>query len=125
MRLGVSSKDDAIVKTVIALIQNLGMKAVAEGVEERRQVDFLIEEGCRIIQGFYYYRPMPAGDIEELLKTNNAIIGPVNTSFAEKELPVDIYINRYLDALGVKHANKGYRYLVTAIRIGVEKLCAL
>ena len=33
---------------------------------------------------------------------------------------MDIYISRYLDAMGVKRANSGYRYLVTAIRVGVK-----
>jgi EAL domain-containing protein (putative c-di-GMP-specific phosphodiesterase class I) len=67
--IGVGFKDEAILKTVIALVQNLRMKTVAEGVETKYQVDFLKKEGCRIIQGYYYYKPMPVTEIEKLLKT--------------------------------------------------------
>ncbi len=65
--IGANLKDEAIVKTMIALLEALELKVVAEGVETKRQVDFLAEKGCHIIQGFYYYKPMPADRIEKLL----------------------------------------------------------
>ena len=69
--IGVSAKDERILKTVITLIQDLGMKAVAEGVETKRQVEFLAEEGCHTVQGFYYCKPIPAGNIEKMLYEEN------------------------------------------------------
>jgi diguanylate cyclase (GGDEF)-like protein len=57
----------AIVKTIIALANNLGLELIAEGVETQEQIDFLIEHGCENIQGYYYSKPIPANKIEQLL----------------------------------------------------------
>jgi diguanylate cyclase (GGDEF)-like protein/PAS domain S-box-containing protein len=57
----------AIVKAIIALAGTLGMKTVAEGVEETAQLDMLREAGCAAMQGFLAARPMPIGDLEALL----------------------------------------------------------
>jgi EAL domain-containing protein (putative c-di-GMP-specific phosphodiesterase class I) len=55
-----SDFDDAtIVKTIIALGHNLGLKVVAEGVETEQQIDFLRDNHCDELQGFYFGRPLP------------------------------------------------------------------
>ena len=59
-------EDAAIVKAIIALANTLGLDIIAEGVENKEQKEFLIENGCYQIQGYYYGRPMPA---EEMKKT--------------------------------------------------------
>ena len=41
------------------------MKIVAEGIESRDQVDFLIEQECDLIQGYFYAKPMPVSEYEE------------------------------------------------------------
>ena len=61
---------EAIVRTIIALGHNLGLKLVAEGVENAEQVAYLLANGCDELQGFYYGRPMPAHEFELLLRTN-------------------------------------------------------
>jgi EAL domain-containing protein (putative c-di-GMP-specific phosphodiesterase class I) len=43
------------------------MKIVAEGVEIKEQVDFLASENCDMIQGYYYAKPMPVKEFEELV----------------------------------------------------------
>lgn len=48
----------AIVRTIVQLAGNLGMVAVAEGIETEEQRRMLIDAGCRYGQGFYFYRPM-------------------------------------------------------------------
>jgi diguanylate cyclase (GGDEF)-like protein/PAS domain S-box-containing protein len=59
----VSDVDDAtIVKTIIALGHNLGLKVVAEGVETEQQLDFLRANHCDELQGYYFGRPMPAAE---------------------------------------------------------------
>jgi diguanylate cyclase (GGDEF)-like protein len=57
--------DEAIVKTIINMAKSFKFKVVAEGVEEKPQVQFLSEAGCDIIQGFYFSKPL---DIERLKK---------------------------------------------------------
>lgn len=59
----------AIVKTIIALAKNLDLGIIAEGVETKEQVDFLLAEGCEKIQGYYYSKPIRASEFEKLLKT--------------------------------------------------------
>jgi EAL domain-containing protein (putative c-di-GMP-specific phosphodiesterase class I) len=51
-----------IVKEVITLAHNLGMKVVAEGVESEEQIAFLRDLGCEWIQSFFYAQPMPLED---------------------------------------------------------------
>lgn len=63
-------EDVVISKTIIALSRNMGLSVIAEGVETRQQKDFLLQNGCHYIQGYYYSKPLPAGDIEEQLKRN-------------------------------------------------------
>ena len=58
--------DMAITKAIIALGKSLNLKLIAEGVEEIEQKDFLIKHECDLIQGYFYSRPIPAKEIEEL-----------------------------------------------------------
>ncbi|MGH8506281.1 MAG: putative bifunctional diguanylate cyclase/phosphodiesterase, partial [Stenotrophobium sp.] len=54
-----------IIRAIISMAKSLNMKTVAEGVETREQMDFLVESGCDAIQGFYISRALPA---EEYLR---------------------------------------------------------
>jgi EAL domain-containing protein (putative c-di-GMP-specific phosphodiesterase class I) len=45
------------------LASNFGVGVIAEGVETSSELEFLEEEGCRLIQGFLIARPMPIGDL--------------------------------------------------------------
>ncbi len=55
-------KDAAIVSGIILLAHSLGLKAVAEGVEEESQLEFLRERGCDQAQGHYFGGPMPGAE---------------------------------------------------------------
>lgn len=65
--VGTSTKSEGIIRTVIALAKNLNLKVIAEGVETKQQLEFLANEGCCNIQGYYFYRPMPVHEIEKLI----------------------------------------------------------
>ena len=58
-----SDQNDSIVSAIIALSQNLGLDVVAEGVEDRDQLDFLSTFGRLDVQGFYFARPMQAREL--------------------------------------------------------------
>ncbi|SNY12206.1 putative bifunctional diguanylate cyclase/phosphodiesterase [Paractinoplanes atraurantiacus] len=55
--------DAAIVRSVIDLAEALGLRAVAEGVEDERTWRLLAEAGCHAAQGWFHARPMPASDL--------------------------------------------------------------
>jgi diguanylate cyclase (GGDEF)-like protein len=61
-------KDRAITKVIINLAKNLDLEVIAEGVETEKQVKFLSQNMCNEVQGYYFYQPMPAEEIEELLR---------------------------------------------------------
>ena len=62
-----SPVDSAIVRAVIDLANAMGIAAVAEGVETEDQVAGLKMLGCQVAQGFYFSRPLRAGEFDELL----------------------------------------------------------
>ena len=57
----------AVVMTIIQLAKNLNLSIVAEGIEEERHIRILRELGCTTGQGFYFYKPMPLNEIDQLL----------------------------------------------------------
>jgi len=57
-------EDAGIAKAVIALASSLKLKVIAEGVETKGQRDFLVENGCKNIQGYFYSKPIPADEFE-------------------------------------------------------------
>ncbi len=69
--IGVDPKDEVIVKAIIKLAHTLGLKVIAEGVEEEYHVNFLRENECDILQGYYYSRPVAVDIITELLLEND------------------------------------------------------
>lgn len=58
-------RGEIVVRETIRLAKNLDMKIVAEGIEREDQVEFLAEQGCDMIQGYYYAKPMPVAEFEE------------------------------------------------------------
>lgn len=61
-----SSKDRAIAQVIINLAKSLGIKVIAEGVENTVQLDFLSQRMCDEVQGYYYYKPMPPDEFERI-----------------------------------------------------------
>lgn len=55
-----------IIQNVIQLAQALDLHTISEGVEERKQVEFLREMNCDLIQGYVFAKPMPVPEFEQL-----------------------------------------------------------
>lgn len=59
---------ETIAAAIVTLGHNLGFKLVAEGVETREQLDFLVKTGCDLFQGYLYYKPLAPEDVERFLE---------------------------------------------------------
>ena len=65
----VTDKNDlTIVTAIIAMAHSLEMKVIAEGIETKDQLKFLIEKECNYYQGYYFSKPVEAEKIENLFK---------------------------------------------------------
>lgn len=62
-----NAKDESIISVIIALAKNLHLGIVAEGVETKKQMDFLEERYCMNMQGYYFSEPMPAGEMKDFM----------------------------------------------------------
>lgn len=59
-------RGEIVVKETIRLAKALHMSIVAEGIEKKEQVEFLAEQGCDMIQGYYFAKPMPVSEFNQL-----------------------------------------------------------
>jgi len=66
-----SDEGKAITSSIISLTHDLAMKVIAEGVKTQQQSELLSEQGCDYIQGYYYYHPLEAEKICEILLAKN------------------------------------------------------
>ncbi len=60
-------EDSAITKAIVALAQSLNLEIIAEGVETGEQKEFLVQNGCENIQGYFYSKPLPADKMKTVL----------------------------------------------------------
>jgi diguanylate cyclase (GGDEF)-like protein len=66
--LGMTPQSSAVVTAIIALARSLGLRVIAEGVENLRQMEVLHRLGCGVMQGFLFSKPLPPEDIETWLQ---------------------------------------------------------
>jgi diguanylate cyclase (GGDEF)-like protein len=72
-----SEKHSKVIKSIIDLAHNIGLKVVAEGIEEKRQLDLLKDYECDVLQGYYISKPLDSEKVLHFLTEN---IHSVNTS---------------------------------------------
>ena len=70
--INTDADDAAIAKAVIALAHSMKLRVIAEGVESREQLDFLRQQQCDQMQGYFLSRPLPARQLESLLRVYSA-----------------------------------------------------
>ncbi len=75
----IHKKEDsqAVGRAIIAMAQSLGLRIVAEGVEEIESLEFLIERGCDLIQGYYYSKPLSKEVFLKFVRSMNEKSNPV------------------------------------------------
>jgi diguanylate cyclase (GGDEF)-like protein/PAS domain S-box-containing protein len=61
-------QDVGIVRSIIGITHALDLKVIAEGAETQAHVDFLLKEGCSLIQGYYFSKPLPIEKYSEFIK---------------------------------------------------------
>ena len=64
-------EDISISTAIINLAHSLNMQVIAEGVETKAQFEFLAKQGCDMIQGYYYSKPLPINELEPWLQDYN------------------------------------------------------
>jgi EAL domain-containing protein (putative c-di-GMP-specific phosphodiesterase class I) len=62
-----SQESISIVKAIISLAKTFNLSITAEGVENKEQLDFLVEQECDEIQGYYFSKPLPLEELKKLL----------------------------------------------------------
>lgn len=65
-RIGENEKN--IIDYILTIAKELNFTTIAEGVETKEQRDYLLENGCDIIQGYYYAKPMSEAEFEEYME---------------------------------------------------------
>lgn len=82
-KMNCDDRSGAIVRTILMLAANLGLDAVAEGVETENQLAALRSLGCRLGQGYYFSRPVNAAEARKLLTMDvSHLIDPQNAEVA-------------------------------------------
>ena len=71
--LGVDKSDEALVEAIVAMAQSLNLEVVAEGVENKQQLDFLRQREVRLVQGYFYSPPVSAQEFRSMLERNSLL----------------------------------------------------
>ncbi|MDT8427443.1 MAG: EAL domain-containing protein [Pseudomonadales bacterium] len=71
--IGKDSNAEALVRSVIDLAHNLGLRTIAEGVETEQQRQFLAHHGCDELQGYLYSKPLTEEDFQQFLQRQNPV----------------------------------------------------
>ena len=66
-----TEKGLAILKNIVKTASDLGIKTICEGIETAEEEKIAISAGCDMLQGYYYYHPMPVTKLEQLLQNES------------------------------------------------------
>jgi len=79
--ISVDENDVAIIETIIAMGNHLGLDVIAEGVETQQEIELLHIRGCQSYQGYFFSQAIKAKEFEELLKKNKEVFSqPMQSS---------------------------------------------
>ncbi len=132
-------KSAIILESIVRMTKWMSLRAVAEGVETEDELNFLKSIECNYIQGYYFYRPMPEREFEELLNKPELVDVRSAVVTGSDESDFSILYNESLktegifqnmsgglgiyelvgDRLEVVRVNKGYYEMMKARNIGM------
>lgn len=75
----------AIVESIISLAHSLGKETIAEGVETQAELDVLTERGCKLMQGYYFSKPLPAPSFEAWVHAHTGVALLIESKVGEKQ----------------------------------------
>ena len=100
-----------ILESIISMAKTMALPIIVEGVETREQIRFLSDLGCRYMQGYYFYRPMPVAEFEDLIRDGkridpNGFEFKANSQFHTREFLdenvfSDVMLNNILGAVAI------------------------
>ena len=62
-----------VIESVVNMAKTMAIPIIVEGVETKQQCDFLMELGCRYVQGYYFYKPLPREEFEKVMSEDGKI----------------------------------------------------
>ena len=71
--IGHDAHDEVIIKAISGPAEKLGLGVVAEAVETQEQSDFLLANGCNVMQDFLYAKPIPVEEREQVLSGSSTV----------------------------------------------------
>ena len=89
-----SRRGISILESIINMAKSMTIPVIVEGVETPEQINFLSDLGCRYMQGYYFYRPMPVEEFENLIRDGKKI----DLSGFEFKANEQIHTREFLDA---------------------------
>jgi diguanylate cyclase (GGDEF)-like protein len=104
-------EDAAICLSIIGLAHNLHMTVIAEGVETEGQANYLRQHRCDEMQGYYFSRPLPVGDFEQLLAQRRTLALPTQAGDQRRTLLLVDDEANILAALKRALRQEGYKIL--------------
>ena len=89
-----SRRGISILESIINMAKAMTLPVIVEGVETPEQINFLADLGCRYMQGYYFYRPMPVEEFEDLIRDGKKI----DLNGFEFKANEQIHTREFLDA---------------------------
>jgi EAL domain-containing protein (putative c-di-GMP-specific phosphodiesterase class I) len=67
------NKDFRMIELILGIAEYLGVPVIAEGVETKEQLELLKNAGCSLVQGYYFSKPIPPDQFEQLIRNDLSI----------------------------------------------------